>query len=98
MKKPVGTFSRDANNRLCFEMFDVDSLDYPSCVARIVAQFSLKPSGEMIVGLDQMFRDYNDGNSTVGLEWDNWLGFIVTAKTPDAETQVNFIGVFLTNL
>lgn len=90
-----GLFLRDASNRLCFEMFDVDSLDYPGLAARVVEQFRLKPSSGLIVGLDAMFREYSDGACTVGLEWDNWSGFIVVAKTQNAEPLVEAIGAYL---
>ena len=78
-------------------MFDVDSLDYPKLAARIVEEFGLMPSSELIVGLDEMFRDYTDRERTVGIEWDNWSGFIVVAKTPNAELLVNEIGAYLSD-
>ena len=96
MKKPAGTFHRDASNRLCFEMFDVGSLEYPQLAARVVTQFKLTPVGDSVVGLDEMFRDYTDGVLQIGIEWDNWSGFVVTAKSPSAEPLVNSIGTFLT--
>ena len=34
-------------------MFDVDSLDYPKLAARVVEQFHLTPSSELVVGLDE---------------------------------------------
>ncbi|MFN9626467.1 MAG: hypothetical protein ACK6AT_09455 [Planctomycetota bacterium] len=62
---------------------------------RIVNKFGLSPAGELIVGLDEMFRDYTDGPNVIGLEWDNWSGFIVVAKNADAETLVRSIAEFL---
>ncbi|NUN03967.1 MAG: hypothetical protein HUU41_22915 [Bryobacteraceae bacterium] len=97
MAKWSGSFSRDASNRLSFEMFDVDALDYPRLAARVVEHFDLTPSSELIVGLDEMFRDYSDGACTVGLEWDNWSGFIVVAKTQNAEPLVEAIGAYLSD-
>ncbi len=55
MTKTSGSFSHDASNRLSFEMFDVDSLDYPKLAARVVEQFHLTPSSELVVGLDECF-------------------------------------------
>ena len=78
-------------------MFDVDSLDYPKLAARVVEHFGLTPSSELIFGLDEVFRDYTDGERTVGLEWGNWSGFIVIAKTPEAEPLVNEIGAYLSD-
>lgn len=62
---------------------------------RIVNKFGLSPAGELIVGLDEMFRDYTDGPNVIGLEWDNWSGFIVVAKNADAEALVRSIAKFL---
>lgn len=93
----TNNFSRDASNRLCFEMFEVDALDYPKFAARVVEHFNLTPSSELVVGLDEMFRDFTDGACTVGLEWDNWSGFIIVAKTPSAEPLVEAIGAFLSD-
>ncbi len=95
MPKTPGSYSRDASNRLTFEMFDVDSLDYAKLAARVVEKFNLTPSSELIIGLDEVIRDYTDGKRTVGLEWDNWSGFIVVAKTSTAEPLVNEIGAYL---
>lgn len=95
MAKPIGEFHRDASNRLCFEMFDVDSNDYPKLVTRIVEHFDLKPTSAMMMGPDQLIGGYSDGKCSIGLDWDNWSGFFVTARTPDAESLVKSIGTFL---
>lgn len=44
-----------------------------------------------------MFRDYSDGERTVGLEWDIWSGFIVVAKDSESETLVRQIAEYLCN-
>ncbi len=33
MTKPTGEYHRDGSDRLCYEMFDVDAIDYPKFVA-----------------------------------------------------------------
>ena len=81
-------FFRDASGRLCFEIHDADSMEYESVVNRLVRRLHLKPLGELVVGFDEMFRDYSDGQHTIGLEWDCWSGFLVVARTPDAEVLV----------
>jgi len=93
-----GTFWRDASDRLTFAIFDLDSACYPEFCQKLVEKFSLIPSSELIVGLDVMFRDYTDGVLTVGLEWDIWSGFIVTAKQKDAELLVRNIAIFLSEI
>ncbi|QDS91604.1 hypothetical protein FF011L_03340 [Roseimaritima multifibrata] len=97
MTKPTGEYHQDASDRLCFEMFDVDAIDYPKLVARIVAQFNLKSTSEMVVGPDQLIGGYSVGQWSIGMDWDNWSGFFVTAHTPEAEPLVKSIGVFLSD-
>ena len=97
MKIPPGKFYRDSSSRLCFEIHDADSLQYPELAATVASQFNLTPVGELIMGLDEMFRDYTDGSLRIGLDWDHWSGFIVVAKTPESEPLVESIGAFLTN-
>jgi hypothetical protein len=95
MSNPSGHFHHDAGNRLTYEVFDLDSSIYALTCDRIVNKFNLSPAGELIVGLDEMFRDYTDGKNVIGLEWDNWSGFIVVAKNADAEALVRSIAEFL---
>ncbi len=95
MPTPSGSFTRDASGRLTFEMFDVDSSDYPKYATRVVDVFDLSPTSELVIGLDQMFRDYTDGKTTVGLDWDIWSGFMIVAKSPSAEPLVRKLGAYL---
>ncbi|MEO9594406.1 hypothetical protein [Rhodopirellula bahusiensis] len=97
MTKPTGEYHRDASDRLCFEMFDVDAIDYPKLVARIVAQFDLKSSSELVVGPDQLIGVHTNGQCSIGLDWDSWSGFFVTAHAPEAEPLVKSIGAFLSD-
>ena len=95
MTNPRGHFHYDASNRLTYEVFDLESDRYPVTCDRIAKKFDLSAAGELVVGLDEMFRDYADGPNLVGLEWDNWSGFIVVAKNPGAEALVRSIAEFL---
>jgi len=97
MTKPAGEYHRDASDRLCFEMFDVDAIAYPRLVARIVAQFDLNSTSEMVVGPAQLIGGYSCGTYLIGLDWDNWSGFFVTAHRPESEPLVKSIGAFLTD-
>jgi hypothetical protein len=92
---PDNVFSRDASGRLTYEMFRVPSGDYPAVSATVVAAFALTSDGSMVVGPDQMFWDFRRGDQRVELAWDNWSGFFVTAKHPEAEPLVREIGAFL---
>jgi hypothetical protein len=90
-------FSRDASDRLTFEVHSLNADQYARTCKRISREFSLQPATELVVGPDEMFRDYTDGTRTVGLEWDNWSGFIVVAKEPDSESLVRSIGDYLSS-
>lgn len=92
---PDNQFGRDASNRLTFEMFRVPSNDYPAVCAELVAAFSFEPETQLVVGLDQMFWDFRRARQVVELAWDNWSGFIVTAKNPEAEQLVREMSAYL---
>ena len=92
---PDNQFSRDASNRLVFEMFCVPCRSYDDIVEELRTAFNLVPVGPGIDVWDIVFRDYQREGAVVGLEWDNWLGFIVVAKSPAAESLVNEIGAYL---
>jgi len=91
----TGFFHRDASKRLCYEMEDVGCTDYPEFVARVVQHFDLKSANDLVVGPDQLLMAYTDGKHAVGLDWDNWSGFFVTAHTPESEALVRKIGAYL---
>ena len=90
-----GQFSRDASDRLTFEIYDSPSERYPRLCKQIARRFNLGPATELVVGLDEMFRDYTDGTCSIGLEWDIWSGFMVVAKQPNSESLVRSIANFL---
>lgn len=95
MTNCTGRFHRDASNRLAYEIFDLNSDAYAKVCNDIVRQFDLSPASELVTGLDEISRDYSDGRGVVGLEWDNWSGFIVVAKNFEAEALVRSIAQFL---
>ncbi len=45
--------------------------------------------------LDVAFMDYRRNEQLVELAWDNWSGFIVTAKTTDSQPLVREIASWL---
>lgn len=88
-------FFRDSSNRLTHDRADIDSKSYPKVCRMVIDHFGLKPSSELIMGLDQMFWGFTDGISTVQLDWDHWMSFMVTACEPTAEPLVRNIAAFL---
>jgi hypothetical protein len=76
---------RDSCGLLIFDKSGVAAIDYPGLCRRIADVFNLIPSGDLIVGPDQMFRDFQRGDSVIGLEWDIWMQFMVVARSEAAE-------------
>lgn len=89
-------FCRDASDRLTFEMFRVPADSYCAVRDALVDSFRLVPDNPLVTnGFDIVFQDFRRGELAVGLEWDNWSGFIVTAKTPESEPLVQEIASWL---
>ncbi|MCF6312086.1 MAG: hypothetical protein L3J39_06520 [Verrucomicrobiales bacterium] len=94
--KSKGLFHRDSSKRLTLELFDIEANQYKWLCRAIVAQFDLEvASGIISNGVDVVFRDYKKGAQVVGLEWDNWSGYIIVAKNNDSEFLVRDIGGWL---
>ena len=96
MSKLNGSFHRDASDRLTFDIYEIESERYPQLCNELAAKFDLKPVSELVVGLDEMFREYTNGHLTIGLEWDIWSGFIIVAKDVESEQLVRQIANHLT--
>lgn len=77
---------RNASGMLTFEFDKIESKKYKKVTKRVVDEFQLSPLGELTVGLDEIFQEYESDGSVIGLEWDNWSGYIVTAKNIDSES------------
>ena len=93
---PDNDFYRDGSNRLTFEMFRIPANDYPELCGAIVEEFHLSSGGPFVTnGADVLLSDFRSGEQIVGLDWDIWSGFIVTAKTVESEPLVRAIGAWL---
>ena len=88
-------FWRDASERLTYDLANVAAADYPAICQAVVTGFALTPESELVVGLEQMFWDHRRGEQVIGLEWDIWMGFMVVAKTTDAESLVQDVAEWL---
>ncbi|OWK36235.1 hypothetical protein [Fimbriiglobus ruber] len=86
---------RDTNGRLTFDLPHVTAADYPSICKALAVAFALMPGTRLIAGLDQMFRDYRLGEQILGLEWDIRRGFLLVARTPNADPLVREIADWL---
>jgi hypothetical protein len=89
-------FHRDASGRLTFEMFNAPAESYHAICNDLAVAFHLVPVGTLVTDfLSIVFQDYHAGSRVVGLEWDNWSGFTVVAKTAESESLVQEIGTWL---
>jgi hypothetical protein len=88
-------FFRDSSERLTFDTDRVTALEYPAVRHAVVEKFHLTADGELIVGPDQMFWEFRFDGHLVELAWDIWMGFTVTAMSPDAESLVREIAEWI---
>ncbi|WP_339509890.1 hypothetical protein [Pseudomonas sp. RL_15y_Pfl2_60] len=86
---------RDASGRLTFDFNGIESGRYRKITKAVMSEFGLEPVGGKTRGLDEVFQDFMRGNEIVGLEWDNWSGYIVNAKTKSAEYLVREIAGYV---
>jgi len=94
----ANTFHVDASGRLTFEMFNVPGASYAEICRELCDALKLTPVGDVVTDFGStIFQDYRQDSKVVGLEWDNWSGFIVVAKTPDSEQLVREIAEWLLN-
>jgi hypothetical protein len=73
----------------------VSSEDHPAVCRAVMDAFALSPCGSIVIGPDQVFWDFRRGDQFLGLDWDNWMGFMVYAKTTDSEQLVRDIAEWL---
>ena len=88
-------FWRDASGRLTVDQAGIDSAQFAALCRALADSFALQPEGDLVVGLDQLFWDFRRGDQIVGMDWDNWMEFMVVAKTPAADSLVREIGAWL---
>lgn len=86
---------RDNSDRLTIDFHSIEAGSYKKITSEIVTHFSLEVAGAKTSGLDEVFQDFKRGNEVIGLEWDNWSGYIVNAKTKNAESLVREIACYI---
>lgn len=86
---------RDNSQRLTIDFDRIEAGMYKKITSDVVAKFELEVAGAKTSGLDEVFQDFKRGNDVVGLEWDNWSGYIVNAKTTTAEPLVREIAGYI---
>lgn len=87
-----GKFWRDSSGHLNFSTTDVAANDYAAVRGDIVNAFGLETASRLTTnGCDIMFQDFKKNESVIGIEWDNWMGFILVAQNAEAEDLVRAI-------
>ncbi len=89
------TEHRDASDRLTFDFDGIEADSYKEVTEAVVERFGLSVASGRTAGLDTVFQDFKKENLVVGLEWDNWSGYIVNAKVKAAETLVKEIASYI---
>ncbi len=84
---------RDASERLTYSVADHNG--YDDLKNEIVRKFHLRFHSDRVCGLDVVFQDFAYEDSIIGIEWDNWSGFMVVAVNAEAEELVKKIGKYL---
>jgi hypothetical protein len=90
--------SRDSSNRLTYDFNQISSSNYRKITDCVVKKFNLTPHSEFTQSLDEKFQDFIFSKSIVSLEWDIWLGYIVTAKNSEAEELVGNISSYISDI
>jgi hypothetical protein len=86
---------RDNSDRLTIDFHEIEPGKYSKITKSVVAEFDLEPASAKTSGLDEVFQDFKKGSEVVSLEWDNWSGYIVNAKTKSAEPLVRKIAGYI---
>lgn len=86
---------RNNSGQLTIDFHSIDAGTYSKITKSVVVEFNLEPAGNKTTGLDEVFQDFKTSNHVIGLEWDNWSGYIVNAKTKSAEPLVREIAGYI---
>lgn len=86
---------RDASNRLTFDFDKIESGMYSKITNVVVAQFGLEAESTITKGLDEVFQNFRLHDEIIGLEWDNWSGYIVNAQSENAEPLAIKVGTYI---
>lgn len=76
---------RDASDRLTINFDRIKSSKYEAVTKLVVSRFGLEEADQKTISLNEVFQDFKKGEAIIGLEWDNWSGYIVNAKNPNGE-------------
>ncbi len=86
---------RDKSDRLVIDFHHINAGMYSKITNEIVAAFGLEAAGEKTVGLDEVFQDFSREGLMLSLEWDNWSGYTIKAKSASAVQLVRQIASYI---
>jgi hypothetical protein len=85
---------RDKSDRLVIDFHHIKAGMYSKVTDDIIDKFGLEVVGEKTIGLDEVFQDFSRGDMVLSLEWDNWSGYSINAKSASAEQLVREIASY----
>ena len=86
---------RNATNQLTIDFNKIEAKMYSEITNEVIRKYELETNNELVTGLNEIFQEFKSGDAIIGLEWDNWSGYIVNAKNIDAEPLVKKIAAFI---
>ncbi len=94
-KIQIGTFTRDASERLTYEIYSFPPGRFHRWRQAVQKQFGLIKWGVGIETPDEILCTLRNWRYKIGFEWDNWSGLIVVAKSRASEPLVIEIARYL---
>jgi len=87
---------RDASNRLAYCFDSISPNSYRAITDDVTSSFRLDARTDRVVGLSEVFQEFcsADGQA-VGLEWDNWSGYMVVSLEPSSEQLAKEVATFI---
>jgi hypothetical protein len=87
---------RDASDRLSFSASNISMQEYPAVCSALADALRIVSSSDLVTDMvSVIFRDYSRGEQVVELSWDDWMEFTVAAKTPESDSLVEEIAIWL---
>jgi len=86
---------RDDTNRLTVGIENMPALAYKFVAWRLKRKFKLTKVSVLTSTVEEQFQQYEYDGKCVGIDWDIWSGFTVTALSPESESIVKEIGNYL---
>ncbi len=86
---------KNFSNHLAIEFFDVSENSYADITQSIVQKFGLISAKKPSNCDDAIFHEFKQNDRDVSLEWDDWSGYVVTAKNHAAKPLAHEIAEFI---